>query len=85
MRALALLVRRDLRKRPGQAAAMLVMALLAGFLANLGLLLLTSYSSTLDNQIAAWKAPQALAIVHETPETAALVDALHADPGVRQV
>ena len=63
MRALALLVRRELRKRPGQFVAMVAMALLAGFLANIGLLLVTSYSTNVATKAAAWEAPDADGII----------------------
>lgn len=85
MRAITLLVRRDLRKRPGQAVAMLVMALLAGFLANLGLLLGTSYASNLGDQATALNAPEALAIVHDSPATGPVLDRLRADSDVHRV
>lgn len=85
MRALALLVRRELRKRPGQFVAMVAMALLAGFLANIGLLLVTSYSTNVATKAAAWEAPDAVAILAHLPGYERVTDALRADAGVRRL
>ncbi|HBX81953.1 MAG TPA: hypothetical protein DEG88_05545 [Propionibacteriaceae bacterium] len=85
MRAMGLLIKRDLRKRPGQAISMLLLALIAGVLANVGLLLATDYAHNLAAKQAAWNAPQAVVLVGHLPGWETVVSDLTRDSAVRQV
>jgi len=65
--AIALLAKRELRKRPGQALAIFLLALAAGTLANVGLLLATDYPHNVAAKQAAWEAPDAVAVLGHLP------------------
>lgn len=83
--ALGILVRRDLRKRPGQVVAVFVLALLAGMLANTGLMLVGSYPANLGEKSAAWDSPDSVVLLGHTPGWERVVDDLRADPAVARV
>lgn len=85
MRSILLLVKRDLRKRPGQAVGMFLMAMLAGLLANVGVLLATSYTPNLAEKTAAWNAPDTIAMLAKGPAADRIVEKLRANPDIHDL
>lgn len=83
VRGIGLLVKRDLRKRPGSALALVLLSALAAALINIGYLLATSYAENIT--VRTQGAPQALAVLPEAPEVEQVVRLLRADPRVEGV
>lgn len=83
--ALALLVKRDLRRRPGQVATLAVLTLLAATLVSTSLVLITDYTSHIDRVARESNAPSATAVTPAGPGAQAMVDGLRTDPHVTGV
>ena len=64
MRTLGLLMARNMRKRRGQAIAMLLLALLGAALMNLGLIMATAYGPHVDSKLAEANAAEASSLVY---------------------
>ncbi len=73
------LVRRQLRKRPGQVAVFLVMSLLAAMLLHVGVLMFSSYLPGIDRAAKAWNSPDALVYLAEDEAADAFIRHLAAD------
>ena len=58
-----LLIKRDLRKRPGQAITLLVLAILAAAMLHTALVLVADYSTNIDRRAAEWNSPSTVALV----------------------
>ena len=85
MRAMSLLMRRDLRKRPGQMVALLALTLVAAGLLNLAALLSTGYRSNIGDKARHWRSPDALAVTTNPPGAEAFLGRLRAEPAVATV
>lgn len=85
MGALLLLVRRQLRRHPGQAIAVFLISVVTGLLANTGLMLATHYAPDLAAKATQWRSPDAIALVSDTAEGRAIAARLARDPDVHQV
>ena len=69
MSPLPILIRRELRKRPGQLVAITLLTAVAALLLNSALVLVTDYSHNIERRVAEWNAPTAVAIVMGSSET----------------
>ena len=58
-----LLIKRDLRKRPGQTITLLVLAILAAAMLHTALVLVADYSTNIDRRAAEWNSPSTVALV----------------------
>ncbi|NLG54559.1 MAG: ABC transporter permease, partial [Rhodococcus sp.] len=85
MTVTGLLIRRHLRKRPGQTLAIAVLTLLAAMLANTGMLLLLDYGENVDRKAAEWNSPDVMAVVGTSPAIETLEQVLTADPNVTDI
>lgn len=83
--SLALLVKRDLRRRPAQIATLAVLTLLAATLVSTSLVLLTDYTSHIDRLAQESNAPSTSAVAPAGPTTQAMIEDLRADPRVSQI
>ncbi len=83
--ALAVLVKRDLRRRPGQVATLAVLTLLAATLVSTSMVLINDYTSHIDRMARKSNAPSATAVAPAGAATQTMVDALRADPRVTRV
>lgn len=78
----ALLIKRQLRKRPGQALTVLLLTVLASAMLHTALVIITDYSTNVDRKATQWNSPTSLDIVGAGPGVALLEDALRAEPDV---
>jgi len=85
MRSLMLLIKRNLRKRRGQAIAMLLLALLGAALMNLGLIMATAYGPFVDAKLEQANAPHASALVPTGPAADRFIAGLRADGDIRDL
>lgn len=85
MRSSLLLVKRNLRKRRGQAVAMLLLALLGAALLDLGAVMATAYGRVVDDKLAEANAPDGSSLLVAGPAADQVIDLLRADPEVRDV
>ncbi|NLG55781.1 MAG: hypothetical protein GX542_09055, partial [Rhodococcus sp.] len=85
MTVTGLLIRRHLRKRPGQTLAIAVLTLLAAMLANIGILLLLDYGENVDRKATEWNSPDVMAVVSTSPAVGTLEQVLAADPNVTDI
>lgn len=76
--ALAVLVKRDIRRRPGQVATLAVLSLLAATLVSTSMVLITDYTSHIDRMARKSNAPSATAVAPAGARTQTMVDALRA-------
>lgn len=83
MGSLGILIRRDLRKRPGQVLAVAVLTVLAAALLNAALVLSTAYAHNIDRRALEWRSPTALAVM--TGPVDGMVAELRADPAIKTV
>lgn len=83
MNTFAILLRRDLRKRPGQLVAISLLTAVAAMLLNSALVLVTDYAHNIERRIAEWNAPTTVAVM--TGPTDELVSRLHADDDLATV
>lgn len=92
MTALGVLIRRELRKRPGQVLAIALLTTVAAALLNAALVLVTDYSHNIDRRVAEWNAPAVIAIMMGSTdvmvadlETDRAVDVVESTPGYTTV
>ena len=83
MSPLPILIRRELRKRPGQLVAITLLTAVAALLLNSALVLVTDYSHNIERRVAEWNAPTAVAIV--MGPTDQIVTDLETDPAIQTV
>ena len=83
MSPLPILIRRELRKRPGQLVAITLLTAVAALLLNSALVLVTDYSHNIERRVAEWNAPTAVAIVMGSSDQ--IVADLEADPAIQTV
>lgn len=83
--AMAVLVRRDLRRRPGQTITLAILTLLAATLLNTALALMTDYSGNIDRLTQEWNTPSLTAVAPAGPQAQAVVAELENDQRVSVV
>jgi len=83
MRSLLLLVKRNLRKRRGQAVAMLLLALLGAALMNLGTIMATAYGGIVDDKLEQANAPDVSSLFPAGAAADRVIGMLRADRDVR--
>lgn len=82
MSATSLLVRRDLRKRGGQAITLFILTVLAATLLNAAIVLLSDYNSNIDRKVTQWNSPSAVSVVSDGAGLTTLANSLAADSNV---
>ncbi|MDO5501527.1 MAG: hypothetical protein Q4F67_17800, partial [Propionibacteriaceae bacterium] len=80
-----LLVKRILRRRPGQAVTTCVLTLLAATLVHTALVLLTDYAGNIDRKAEQWNSPTSLTIVNAGGPARRLAALLDQHPTVSAV
>lgn len=85
MRAIGLLIKRDLRRRKGQAAVLLILSLLTAGLINTGYALATSYLANIDAKTRTWHTPDAMTVLSKSDAIADVVGHLRADKRIGRI
>ena len=80
-----LLVKRILRRRPGQAFTILVLTLLAAAMAHTAIILLTDYAGNIDRKAEEWNAPSAIYVLTAGAPAERLADVVADDDAVDAV
>ncbi|MDO5502577.1 MAG: ABC transporter permease [Actinomycetia bacterium] len=80
-----LLIKRTLRKRPGQALTIAVLTLLAAAMLHVGVILVTDYQGNVESKAAEWNSPTSLTVLTGGAPAQRMAEIVAADPAVEEV